>query len=68
MNDTLCNLFELARRLRLPVAWLKAEADAHRIPCLRAGRRRVFNLEAVERALAERAAHQPTATRAEGRP
>lgn len=46
----------LANRLKLPAAWLKAEAQAGRIPSLRVGRRLLFNLEAVERALLERAA------------
>ncbi|QDV88998.1 hypothetical protein RAS2_00570 [Phycisphaerae bacterium RAS2] len=47
----------------LPVAWLRAEADAGRIPCLRVGRRRLFNLEAVRRVLAERAAMKPAEVR-----
>lgn len=51
----LLTLPRLARSLRLPVAWLRAEADAGRIPCLRIGRKRRFSLEAVERALLERA-------------
>lgn len=38
---------ELGRRTGLPLAWLKREADANRIPCIRAGRRRMFDLEAV---------------------
>ena len=49
----------LANRLRLPVAWLKAEAEAGRIPSLRAGRRLLFNATAVERALLDRAAGTP---------
>jgi hypothetical protein len=47
---------ELARELRLPTAWLKAEADADRIPFLLVGRDRRFNVEAVRRALLRRAA------------
>jgi hypothetical protein len=53
---TLVTLLELARTVRVPAAWLKAEAVAGRIPSLSAGRRRLFNLEAVVRVLAERAA------------
>jgi hypothetical protein len=49
-------LHRLAARLRLPSEWLKAEADAGRIPCLRVGRRTLFNPEAVERAIADLAA------------
>jgi len=46
----------MARRLRVAVGWLRAEADAGRVPCLRAGNRYLFSAEAVERVLAERAA------------
>jgi hypothetical protein len=46
------NLEELSRLTHLPAAWLKREADAQRIPCLRAGKRRLFDLAAVLKALA----------------
>ena len=49
-------LNRLAALLRLPAAWLKAEADAGRLPVLVVGKRRLFNPVAVEEALAERAA------------
>ncbi len=49
------SLQRLAQRLGLPAAWLKSEAEAGRIPSLRAGRRLVFNSEAVEQTLIERA-------------
>jgi hypothetical protein len=45
---------ELARATRLPAAWLRREADAGRLPCIRAGRRRMFDLAAVLKALADR--------------
>ncbi|MHC4947206.1 MAG: hypothetical protein ACYTG1_02945 [Planctomycetota bacterium] len=48
------NLQQLARRLGLPMAWLRAEAEAGRLPCLRAGRRLMFNITEVEDALARR--------------
>ena len=54
--NTIVNVSGLARRLHLPAAWLMAEAKAGRIPSLRAGRRTLFNPEAVERVLLERAA------------
>jgi len=57
-SDCLCNLRGLAAELQLPREWLATEADAGRIPCLRIGRRRLFNVDAVRRALAERAAEQ----------
>ena len=57
MNDheLIVSLDELARQLRLSKRWLHAEAVAHRIPSLKAGRRRLFNVEAVSRSLAARA-------------
>lgn len=51
-------LNRMARRLRVTIAWLRAEADAGRIPCLRAESRYLFSPETVERVLAERAAHE----------
>jgi hypothetical protein len=48
-------LHALANVLRLPVGWLKSEARAGRIPCLRVGRDLLFDVEAVRAALAERA-------------
>ena len=54
-RKTFIPLQRLAQRLGLPAAWLRAEAEAGRIPSLRAGRRLLFNPEAVEDALIERA-------------
>jgi len=51
----LLNLYGLARELNLPVRWLKTEALAERIPCLKIGRHLRFNKKAVENSLAERA-------------
>jgi hypothetical protein len=45
----------VARRLRLPVRWLKAEAEAGRVPALRADKQFLCDLAAVEAALLERA-------------
>ena len=50
----LVNLHELSERSGLPLAWLRREADAGRLPCLRAGRRRMFDMDAVVAALAKR--------------
>jgi hypothetical protein len=52
----LLTLHQLAARLRLPREWLRAEALAGHLPCLRVGRKLLFNLSIVERILAERAA------------
>ena len=43
------------------VQWLRNEADACRIPCLRAGNRILVDRETVERILLERAAKLPEA-------
>lgn len=54
MAPTYLRLNQLAHATRLPAAWLKREADAGNLPCVRAGRRLMFNLDAVLRALGER--------------
>jgi hypothetical protein len=51
----LVRLTVAARQLRLPHKWLRAEAAAGRIPCLRAGDQILCDVEAVEAALLERA-------------
>ena len=51
-------LCTLAARLGLPEPWLKAEADLGNIPCIRAGRRRLFDPDDVRRVLRERALNQ----------
>lgn len=50
----LLSLNELAERTGLPAAWLRREADEGRLPCLRVGRRRMFDPDLVQQALAER--------------
>lgn len=54
MSD-LCTLHKLAYELKLPREWLRDEADAGRMPCLRIEGRYFFNRAAVEQALATRA-------------
>lgn len=64
------SLIALADRFGLPLAWVKAEALVGRLPCLRVGRRLMFNIEAVEQALRERAKDQqvkPAAVTGDGR-
>lgn len=56
MENKLFTLRDLANRFKrfgLSIAWLKAEAE--RIPCFKAGRKLLFDPEAVEQALLERA-------------
>ena len=48
-------LSHLARRLRVPVRWLRAEAEAGRLPAVHAERQFLFDAETVERLLLERA-------------
>lgn len=59
------SLNQLADHLALPASWLKREADAGRLPCLRVGRRRMFDPESVRRELARRAeTYTPSTTEA----
>lgn len=57
-ESLLVTLPQLARRYGVPASWLKAEADSGRLPAVRAGSQRLFNLEVVELVLAERAAQR----------
>lgn len=52
---SLLPLGPMARRLRVTQAWLRDEAEAGRIPHLKAGQRLLFDPETVERVLLERA-------------
>jgi len=56
----------LARRLRVPAGWLRAEAEEGRIPGVRAGSTWLFDARRVERILAERAARGDSEAGAEG--
>ena len=60
MTEELTNIVGLSVALRLSQSWLADEADAGRIPFLRAGRQRLFNVNAVREALAKRAAEFPS--------
>ena len=60
-TDQLVSLRGLSRELKIALGWLRDEADAGRIPCLRAGRKRLFNVEAVRQALLRRAAGEDSA-------
>jgi hypothetical protein len=57
MDNELLTLGAMARRLRVAQTWLKNEAEAGRIPCLRANSGRyLFASAAVEQVLLDRAA------------
>jgi hypothetical protein len=55
-KSMLIEVVPLAKYLGVPVAWLRAEAEQGRLPCVNAGGVLLFNLRAVKRTLAERAA------------
>lgn len=57
-TPTLLPAGPMARRLRVPVAWLKAQALAGHIPHLNADGRLLFRPDVVEQVLADRAAGQ----------
>ena len=44
----------MARRLRVPSRWLRSEAEAGRVPCLKAGTAFLFDPEEVAKVLLER--------------
>lgn len=52
----LLTLARMARRLGVAQEWLRTEADAGRVPCLKAGKRYLFNSVAVAETLAAQAA------------
>ena len=51
----LVNAHTVARLLRVPATWILAETKSGRLPHLRAGKRLLFDVEAVERELLRRA-------------
>ena len=56
MTERVLNLPRMARRLGVTQTWLRREAQAGRVPALRADSRLLFEPEAVENAVARRAA------------
>jgi len=52
----LLTLGRMARRLGVTQQWLRAQADAGRVPCLKAGNRYLFNVPATIEAVTELAA------------
>ena len=59
-NKKPLHLGAMARRLRVPATWLRAEAEAGRIPHLRAGSALLFDPEVVERIVFDRLRESPT--------
>ena len=62
----LLSLARMARRLGVTQDWLRAEADAGNVPCLRAGKRLLFNAAATQESLAVQAAKQNAGQRPQG--
>jgi hypothetical protein len=60
--EKLTPLSAMARRLRVPVKWLREEAIAGRIPHLNAGGRLMFEPGTVEQVLTARAANESPAS------
>jgi len=58
--ESLLPLRAMARRLRIPMRWLRNEVEAGRLPHTRAGSAILFSPPAVERVLIERASIPPT--------
>jgi hypothetical protein len=55
-GKTFVSLIKAAGTLGLPVAWLRREAREGHIPCLRAGRQFLFNIETIREELLSRCA------------
>lgn len=56
--DQLLSLHRAARHVGVTSKWLRAEADAERIPYLRAGSRYLFDVETLTRSLKQRIVSQ----------
>ena len=57
-QERFLNLKRTAGRLGVPVSYLRRESEADRVPYIVVGRQRMFSVEAVERAILERADKQ----------
>ncbi len=58
-KPNLLTLGPMARRLRVPAAWLRKVAVAGEVPCIRDGGVFLFSPDAVEAALTQKAAKWP---------
>ena len=52
--ESFLSLRRAAARLGVPIDWLRREAQRGDIPCLRVGRRMLFNVDDVERSIRRR--------------
>jgi len=55
-ENNLITIGQLSRKLKISVLWLKQQADKGVLPCMNAGGRLLFNLDAVTETLAKLAA------------
>lgn len=55
MENTLVHIGVLARQLKVTSSWLRAEAEAGRLPHIKAGKTILFDAETVRKLLLERA-------------
>jgi hypothetical protein len=55
MADAPETLNQLSRRLKLPARWVRREAEAGRLPCLKVGDTFLFSPRAVDEALLKQA-------------
>ena len=60
MSSLLQNLPRAARELHIDAKWLRQEAEAGRLPGLRAGRTWLFRVDVLRDLLADRAARTET--------
>lgn len=60
------SLGRMARRAGVTHRWLREQADAGKLPCIKAGTRYLFNPEAVQEALATQAARTRQGRRHDG--
>ncbi len=55
-TQTFLTAHQLSKHTGFPVAWLRREARARRLPSIRAGNRLLFDVDGVEHELKQRAA------------
>ena len=56
VKDNLISIGQLSRKLNIPIVWIKEQADNSILPCISAGGKLFFNIQAVKKRLAELAA------------
>ena len=56
VKNNLISIGQLSRKLKLPIVWLKVQADNGVLPCINARGKLLFNLHAVKKRLSELAA------------